>query len=290
MNLIAVKTSDLVIGQPLPWDLFNQERQQLLARGDVINTDDELQLLGEAPTFRMQEATPAPAVTDTAPAAQAEALRFQFKDMRLAVGDKLQLSPPSNVGGDRCMVKLIGYIEDVTLMVGAPPSGQWRPSAMEGDQIAIRVFSGQNAFGFNAYVDKIIKLPFSYLHLSFPKQIFGKVIRKSRRIKAGILVTLADNAAPAVISNLSATGAEVRANSAPGALGATIQLSSVLKIHGAETPLALQAVIRSLKQDHDGVEGAVRCGVEFQNLQLSDVAALQSLIYQELVDNPKNLA
>ena len=48
MNLIAVKTSDLVIGQPLPWDLFNQERQQLLARGDVINTDDELQLLGEA--------------------------------------------------------------------------------------------------------------------------------------------------------------------------------------------------------------------------------------------------
>jgi len=290
--MTPVQTSELTIGQPLPWDLFNQDHQQLLARGHVINTPDELQVLGKTPVFRMQEVSPAPAATNALPATGVAAPHqyHRFEDMRLSVGDRLQLSPPPRVGGDRCMVKLIGYVEDKTLLVGAPPSSQWRPSLIEGDQIAIRVFSGQNAFGFSVYVDKIIKQPFEYLHLSFPRQIVGKIIRKSRRIKTEIVATIAGNPAPAIISNLSITGAEVRANVNPGELGATIGLSFVLKIHGVDTPLSLQAAIRSLKQDHEGVEGSVRCGVEFQNLQPNDVSALQNLIYQELVEHPQNIA
>ena len=277
---MPVQTSELAIGQPLPWDLFNQDSQQLLARGDIINSADELQVLEKASVFRIKEAPPA----------AEETTRFRFEDMRLAVGDKLQLSLPSNVSDDRCMVRLIGYVEDITLIVSAPSSGQWHTQLIEGDQVAIRVFSGQNAFGFNVRLDKIIRLPFEYLHLSFPRHIVGKVIRSSRRIKTEIAAAIAGNQGPAIISNLSATGAEVRANSNPGQLGATIRLSFALKIHGVETPMSLQAVIRSLKQDHDGAEGALRCGVEFQGLQPKDVAALQSLVYQEIVEHPHNLA
>ncbi len=282
MNLTPVQTSELAVGQPLPWDLFDKDHQQVLARGKLINTADELQELTQAPLFRVPEAAPA-AATDAAP-------EFSFQDMRLSVGDKLQLSLPSNPGDSRCIVPLIGYVDGVTLIVGAPPPGQLRSSLHEGDEIAIRVFSGQYAFGLFSSVDKIIKAPFEYLHLSFPKHIVGKIVRKSRRIKTSIAAAIAGNPSPAIISNLSATGAEVRANLGPDQLGATIGLSFALTIIGVETQLSLQAVIRSLKQDRDCAEGAFRCGVEFQGLQASDLAALQGVIYQELVEHPQNLA
>ena len=155
---------------------------------------------------------PEPAVVQaTAPSTDDGAHRFLFQDMRLAVGDKLQLSPPSTVSGNRSVVPLIGYVEGVTLIVGAPPAGQWRPPLIEGDQVAVRVFSGQNA-------------------LSFTQNIYG-----------------------------------------------------------TDTPLALQAVIRSAKPDTQEAEGAWRLGIEFSELKPNDVATLHSLIYQELVEHPHNL-
>lgn len=233
---------------------------------------------------------PEPAVVQaTAASTDDGAHRFLFQDMRLAVGDKLQLSPPSTVSGNRSVVPLIGYVEGVTLIVGAPPAGQWRPPLIEGDQVAVRVFSGQNAFGFTAYVNKIIKLPFDYLHLSFPKNIVGKIIRNSRRIKTHIAAVVTGNPVAAVISNLSATGAEVRAGANLGETGTTIALSFTLNIYGTDTPLALQAVIRSAKPDAQEAEGAWRLGIEFSELKPNDVATLHSLIYQELVEHPHNL-
>jgi hypothetical protein len=221
--------------------------------------------------------------TDTRPTTGVETRSYRFEEMRLKVGDVLQLSPPSHVGSSRCMVKLIGYVTDKTLIVEAPPQGCWPASLIEGDTITISVFNGEAAFGFSACVDKTIRQPFEYLHLSFPKQIIGRIVRTSRRIQTELAVTIADCAGPAIISNLSIGGAEVRASVGLGERGATIQLSFSLTINGVGTPLSLQAAIRSLKPDDDGAEGAVRCGVEFQNLQPSDITALQTMIYQELL-------
>jgi hypothetical protein len=290
VDLTPVQSSELAVGKPLLWDLFNQDGQQLLGRGYVINTPDELQVLEKTPVFRTPQAPPAPPAANAQPDTGAAMHRYRFEDIRLSVGDQFQLSSPARAGANRCMVKLIGYVKDKALIVDAPLPGQWRPPLIEGDQIAIHVFSGQTAFGFNVYVDKVIKLPFEYLHLSFPKQIVGKIIRKSRRIKTEIVAAIADNPAPATICNLSVNGAEVRANIKPGQLGSPITLSFVLKIHGMDIPLALLAVIRSLKHDAHGVRGALRCGVEFLNLERNDVSALQSLIYQELVEHPHNVA
>jgi hypothetical protein len=238
----------------------------------------------------MEKTLPEPAATDARPATAVQARAYKFEDMRLTVGDALQLSPPSHVGGNRCKVRLIGYVLDKTLMVEAPLSSQWPESLMEGDPVTISVFNGQAAFGFSVYVDKIIRQPFEYLHLSFPKEIIGKIVRTSRRIQTEFAVTIAGHPSPAVISNLSIGGAEVRATGNPGELGATISLSLVLKSNGVEAPLSLQAVIRSSKQDRDGAEGAVRCGVQFQHLQPSDVAALQSVVLQELVGRTQDFS
>lgn len=47
MNLIPIQFSDLKIGQPLSWDLFDQERKPLMERGYIIKTTDELEELSK---------------------------------------------------------------------------------------------------------------------------------------------------------------------------------------------------------------------------------------------------
>jgi hypothetical protein len=158
-------------------------------------------LLAESAASAAQPATPPPG----------DIPRATFDDMGLRVGDRMQLAPPSSLRGEPCMVRLIGYVRDLSLLVSAPPPGFWPAPVIEGDNVVMRVFSGRSAFGFVCQVDRIIKLPFEYLHLSFPRMIAGRVIRRSRRVKCSLPVTV-DGAAglAATITNLSSTGAEIR--------------------------------------------------------------------------------
>jgi hypothetical protein len=212
-----------------------------------------------------------------------------FDDMALRVGDRMQLAPPPKLEGDPCMVRLIGYVRDLSLLVTAPPAGCWRAPVIEGDNVVMRVFSGRSAFGFVCQVEKVIRIPFDYLHLSFPRLIAGRVIRRSRRIRAEIAVKIEGGACTTGnILNISSTGAEVFTNAAPGETGATIGLSFTLNVHGVETPLALKAVIRSVRETA-GDGPAWRCGVEFQNVSVEAAAALKNLIYQELIEHPQSL-
>ena len=54
MNLIPIQTTDLTIGQPLPWDLFDQAHQPIQKRGYIFNTEDELKQLEGSSIFRIQ--------------------------------------------------------------------------------------------------------------------------------------------------------------------------------------------------------------------------------------------
>lgn len=284
-DLLPVKVSELTIGKPLSWDLFNKDHKQLLARGDVINTADELQVLEKSPVFRLQEAHSKPSTTEEEPS------EFRFEDMNLSVGDKFQLKLPTSIRGELSTAELIGYVLNTTLIISMPQSTQLpEPSLIEGDQITIRLFSRKYAFSFIVYVEKLIKIPFKYIHLSFPTNISGQLIRKSLRIKTEIVATIPDHPVPAIISNLSITGAEIRTSSSLGKLGETITLSFTVEIHGIEKSLSLKAAIRSTKQATKSIDNTLYFGIEFQELPTEHRFALQSLIYQELVDRPRSHA
>jgi hypothetical protein len=213
-----------------------------------------------------------------------------FDDMALRVGDRMQLAPPPKLEGDPCMVRLIGYVRDLSLLVTAPPHGSWRAPVIEGDSVVMRVFSGRSAFGFVCQVEKIVRLPFEYLHLTFPRLIAGRVIRGSRRIRADLAVTIEGGAcAEGTIRNLSSTGAELSTVAALGETGATIGLSFTLTVHGVQTPLALEAAIRSLREIAGEDKASWRCGVEFLNVPVEAAAALKNLIYHELIEHPQSL-
>lgn len=294
MNLLPIQISDITIGQPLLWDLYNQDQKKLLTRGEVLSNADE-ELLKKSPLFRCQGEEITPTIKpEPAKSATKKTNQFTFLDMRLKVGDKLLIKPPNNIVSSTtnsalCAAELIGYVNNLSVIIRAPQAAKPTDlSLIEGDQITVQVFSGQFAFSFSSYIEKIINVPFKYIHLSFPSKISGQVIRKSRRIKTNIEANIKDNPAPAIISNLSMTGAEIRANNSLGQIGEIITFSFTVEIHNTKKTLSFQSIIKSIKQAANKIDDTLNFGIEFQTLESEQSYVLQSLIYQELVDNPES--
>ena len=292
MDLIPIQFSDLKVGQPLSWDLFDQERKPLMERGHIIKTTAELKELSRRSSVLLR----LKASSEKIGAIDKKISEFNFDDMQLKVGDRLQLQLHSSaksscrLNNDTCMVTVIGYVPDHSLIVSMPKTDQLIGQPfLEGDQILVRLFSGRCAFSFTVFVDKLVKLSFKYLHLSFPKHILGQTIRKSRRVRTAIEAeaTVNSGSIPLIITNLSAAGAEISTHTELGGIGTLIEIFVKVKIHEKEISLQLQSIIRSFKAINK--QDALRYGVEFTSLQAEQIFSLRSFIYQELVENPNNI-
>ncbi|MBS0423589.1 MAG: flagellar brake protein [Proteobacteria bacterium] len=289
MELIPIQTTDLIVGQPLPWDLFDQGRQPIQKRGYIFKTEDELKQLEDSLIFRMQKQDP-----EQTESTMDSLGKISFEDMHLKVGHKMHLSLATysrNPGESNShATSMIGYVQDGTLIVSMPISDQLIGEPfIEGDQIHVRLITGQYAYKFTVFVEKIIRVPFKYLHLSFPKEIQGQNIRKSRRIKCNLQATVAEKAIPITISDLSTCGAGITSHLPLGTLGSAVTLSFVIAVHDREIPLSIKAIIRSAKQNTKKNQKTICSGVEYTGIKPDQVFALRHLIYQEIVEHPENV-
>lgn len=216
-----------------------------------------------------------------------------FEQMQLKVGQKLRLSlipqikPLGESYSNAYTSSLIGYMQDVTLIVSMPVADSLVGEPfIEGDQIRIRLFSGQSAYVFTAFVDKIVKLPFKYMHLSFPKSITAQNIRKSRRIRCHISGTEAQKAIAFLITDISTSGVGVESHIPIGSLGSEIKLSFTIPGVDDQLPFNAKGMIKSIKQIKKNNERIIFSGVEFLELEKKQLASLRHLIYQEIVEHP----
>lgn len=209
-----------------------------------------------------------------------------FKDIGLKIGDRLMLEPPPKLGKQLETVRLIGYVNDVSLLVTMPDTRAWAGPPIEGDEFAVRAFSGRHACGFSTTVGKRSVNPFEYLHLQFPRRITMRQIRNAERIATAISARVLNGAEPltTMVTNLSATGAEVRAWDPPRAIGDTISLELILDIHKVRTRVVVSAIIRNTHDIMDTGEAAY--GVEFSDVNAQTNIFLKSFVYQNLVEQP----
>lgn len=312
MSMIAVEADALIVGKRVPFTLYDQDHNVLLERNHMIATEEQLQsLLARKPLRELSwsgpdEQQPMPQKSETenreldASLAQSSASSFTFQDMRLRVGDRIQLQPPASIGSDRYFVRLLGYLENASLMVTAPIMNGLRVPIREHDKIVARVFSSQKAFGFDCTVMRLCKIPYDYLHLSFPEVIQGAVVRKSPRIKTNIIASIsraeagdAGERLSGVIINLSADGALVKAKIPLAEKSQTVVLSFRVKLHNMEAYVTAKAIVRNVFTDEDKGNGDAlkyQHGVQFLDLQPNDSVILQSLIYQQMIEQPHTLA
>jgi c-di-GMP-binding flagellar brake protein YcgR len=280
-----------------------------MEQGAVIDSAERLNtLLAASPLRELSWTVPngaAEPAADSAAAAKAmladvPETGFSFQDMRLRVGDRIQLQPPATVSQERYIVRLIGYLENSTLLVTMPLENGLRVPLRENDKIVARVFTSQKAFGFTSTVERICKIPYDYLHLSFPYSIQGSVIRKSPRVRTKIITSISraeetdeSKRQSGLIVNLSADGALVRARQPLAGKGETLRLAFRVNLHSVDAFLTVNAIVRSVFLDENGEGGGAPMhnhGLQFQELKPNDSVILQSMIYQQMIEQPQTLA
>ncbi len=124
----------------------------------------------------------------------------------------------------------------------------------------------------------------------------GAVIRKSPRIKTNIIASVAKSDAsdteerlPGVIVNLSADGALLCTRQPLDKKAQQITLSFRINLHDVDAHLNIKAVIRNVHGDDDKDNTdplKYQHGVQFVNLQPTENMILQSLIYQQMIEQP----
>ena len=217
---------------------------------------------------------------------------YSFEDMRLKVGDRLQLEPPQGVTNERYVVRLLGYLEGRSMMVSSPVLAPNQHPLIEGDRLVVRIFSGQGAFGFKSFVERHIRSPFDYLHLTFPKNIEGVMIRKSPRVRTehAVRARSAGAESEATFVNLSASGMLLNCESALGEVGGTLSVEFSLELFGTSASLKLGAQIRtSTVLNADADKPQHQHGLEFVDLSANDTLVLQAFVHQTLVENPHSI-
>ena len=217
--------------------------------------------------------------------------QFSFHDMRLLVGDRLQVQCPVHLGSPRVFVKVVGYLENSSLIVTAPFRRGARLALLEGEILVVRAFSRQSAFAFRCSILRVCRMPFDYLHLSFPDRIQGSVIRKSTRVRTRIPVQINGQHLPDTsITNISASGALVSTEQALASVGERLQLRFTVDLHDVESTLDLQAEVLNVMQDEDPLTGKpvgpMQHGVEFRDINPNDRLILKSLVYQQMIEKP----
>ena len=301
MELIPVDSQDILVGSPLPWALYGKNRELLVGEGSVLKSGEQVASLARHGIFRELPAQESAAQTEDTPPAPAGATdntTLSFEDIRLKGGDRLQIEPPAVHGQERQLVKFIGSLKGVSVLVTTPVAGGLPMPLREGEKLVVRAFSGQNIFGFITFVERVCKIPFNYLHLTYPEQVSGKMLRKSPRIRTRIITRVQNHTAAdcgngglaGVISNLSATGAAVDAPQPFGRKGDRVSLAFRVSLHDVETYLTIKADVCATSSHvaDDGV-GMVRHGVEFQELEPNGHVILQSLIYRQMVEGTQGL-
>jgi hypothetical protein len=335
MSLMFASSSNLVVGKAVPWPLYDSEQNPLLGQGEIVqDAKHQADLLEagacyeaslevpfadevEAPVQARQasesiapSSPPMPnlgnvdspfaavkVLPDQAAGEQASK-QYTFDDMKLKVEDRLLLEPPAKLGLDKLPVRVLGYLRGSSLMVTTPftPTGQ-RLQLIENETVIMRSFSGQNAFAFACNVVRICRLPYEYLHLSFPENIQGMMIRKAPRIKTRIIAAVHDSHSgpdkqtSALISDISAKGVSLDSKQQLGEKGEILNIAFRVQLHNVEAFLALKGIIRAVikNAEPDSKSPPVRHGIEFQDLHSNDSVVLQSMIYQQMIENPDKL-
>jgi len=246
-------------------------------------------------TMTMSETTSNPAQDeDSTRETPSEHRGFSFADMQLAVGDRLQIECPSGTGAGRAFSRVVGYLENRSLLITAPVASRQRIDLVDNDMVVVRVFSRQNAFAFRASVLRASKLPFHYVHLSFPQTIQGSVIRKATRVRTELAATATvvgddGRSAPGTLLNISATGVLLRTRAALGERGGQLRLRFELPLHEVDTPLDVEADIRNVREDVDDEGTEYHNGLDFRDLAANDRMLVKSFVYQTIIEQPRQV-
>lgn len=294
MTYIPLEEGDIPLGEPLPWTVYGPDGAPLFVRGERI--DDPAALPGLFARGLYRDAPRhARSRGEGADASGAPRERLCALDqVRLQIGDELQLQPQIEGGVGRHSVRLIGYLRGRSVLVTTPMVDGKVLLIRDGQSYVVRLFSGRSVFAFTTTVLKSANVPFPHLHLAYPNQVSGLCVRQGARAEANVIVAATDaRGVPhaGTLSNISTGGAKLVARRAVGAAGDRLTLKGRVFVDGAEHYLELAAIVRSARTETDvtGMADMVGHGLQFVDVAEQDHLVLSAFVYQQLVQQASGL-
>lgn len=300
-TLVPVLKSEITVGQPLRWAVYDGNGVLLLNRGVVVANEHQLERLLENGLFFRERDRGGASRSDRLDSKEdggggggrAAEVTLPFDQVKLLPGDAMQMQPLAEGQNERYTVRIIGIMKGRSVLVTAPVVEGKLVFLRDGQTFLIRVFSGLNVCAFKAKVLKSQLVPFPYLHLSYPDEVQAMLIRKALRAPADIIVAVHEGeggrqTAAGRMVDLSVGGARILSKQSLGEKGAQLYLSFKVRLDDMEEYVKTPAVIRSLGQEDDEQgRPQVATGVQFGELNQAQRLIIMNLVYQHLLkDTP----
>lgn len=277
MELSKIREGDLRIGAPVPWNLYDEGGQLLLARGMMLETERQLEVLLERGLYRdlpiSSRSGRAPEVQAPAPASEDRLCGLE--DIRLAIGDSLQLHRDES----RYSVVLIGFSKGKSVITSAPPVNNPLLGLREGQSFVVRLFSGKHVYAFSSTLYRLSSQPYPHLHLTYPSQVSGRAVRQAIRAPVKLIASVVDvlgGTASATFVDLSASGGLLVAKTELGIPGERVQVKFRIRVGEVEQYLSLLATVRTTQM----VDGQFHHGLQFVDVPHVEQVALTAYVYQ----------
>jgi len=186
--------------------------------------------------------------------------------------------------------RLIGYIKNISILLTKPLVARNPPILIEGEQVEVRMVTGNNIYAFKATIQNLCITPAHYMHLNCPAEVRVQKLRKSPwvRMNLGATVTDAQGAHEAArLVNLSAEGAQLHAPPSLGEPGDALRLSFHATLDELKTTLNLDATILHVHAPQAAREteaNILEYGVAFRNVAAADALWLKGLVYRHIAE------
>lgn len=289
MRLIPLKPDDIAVGKPLPWPLYDESGKAVLKTGYIPASPQQLKTLLASNMQRDQDAPGDKTERQDTASAQGSAGSLALDQVKLNIGDSIQLQVQSETDNSRYYVTLVGYLVGESVIVTTPTLDGSILLMREGQSFVVRLFSGKSAYAFTAVTKRVTNAPFPHLHLSYPKEVRGLVVRGSARAQANIIchATVEGGTGLACIArDISMGGALLAAREQIGSAGEKMALKLRVMVSDVEHLLTLSCLIRSVNVVTISGDSApsVQHGVSFENLSGQDILVITALLYQNLAN------
>lgn len=289
MARTTIKSSDLLADRPLEWNVYNADGTLLFARGMLIDAEAKGRLLRRGAVREVDAeigkllAAHGETISSTAAGEPAKGVRIPLSDTAVRPGDTVHLD--RSLDGSRIMARLIGYLKGKSIVITVPTDEQGSVFLKEGESVVAKIFSGKHVLAFPGAVLAVALKPFPHIHLSYPAEVTGIVVRRSER--AGVrLITAVETdreQTSGIITDLSTGGLSFASRSANIESGAQVVLNFKLVLADCTYLMKLGGLVRAVRANQsDALEGASAYGVQFREMSAEDTLILGLFVSQQL--------
>ncbi len=290
-KLQPVRLSDIKIGRPLAWSVYDKFGRLLLGEGALVESQRQLDGLSDNGLFREDkgEAVGRRAVHEPVHAkGQPVEHLDDLMSLKLNIGDAVQLQDFSS-DKNRVYVKLIGFFGKRSVLVSHPKHEDKLTFVKEGQSYLVRGFSGTKTYEFNSNVISVSLTPYPYLHLTYPAQVKTTNMRGAVRINIKLVCSIevreSGQKVSAIVEDMSISGARIHAAKPFGKVGDEVLVGLRMKVEDDYQVFLVNSVIRNVhaKTDSHTGEHYVMHGMQFVQTVSVDLMMLQNFIYKSMV-------